>query len=82
MKRDELRACWYRLRHKPMTGPWQPLPHRGGRFHLFTTDHIEYETGPRLFPVAIVEDEQTGTVHVIPAQDVCFGSVPKFADKP
>ena len=78
MKRDELRACWYRLRRKGLS-KWEPLPHKGGRFHLFTTDHIEYSDGPGPFPCAIVEDATTGTIHVVPAQDVCFGTSPKFA---
>ena len=78
MKSDELRACWYRLRRK-INGKWEILPHEGGRLHIFTTDHIEYESGPGPYPVAVIEDDETGTVHVVPAQDVCFGMVPKFA---
>ena len=79
MRRDELRACWYRLRRQMPTGTWMALGSAAGRFHLFTTDHIEYSDGPGPFPCAIVEDDATGTVYVVPAPDVCFGTVPTFA---
>ena len=79
MSNHKTRPCWYRLRRKTMKGTWETLPHRGGHFYLFTTDHIEYSDGPGPFPVAVIEDDATGAVHVVPAQDVCFGTVPKFA---
>ena len=54
--RNDLRACWFRLRTKGIQR-WIVEKPRGGRLHMFTTDHIEYESGPGLFPVAIVVDD-------------------------
>lgn len=44
---------------------------RKGLFHEWTTDHVEFENGPGLYPAAIVEDEDGG-VHVIYAEYVRF----------
>ncbi len=56
--------CWYK------TTEW-----KGGVLLFWSTDHVEYESGPGHFPVAIIEDTKTGGVHSIPIANINFSSV-------
>jgi len=75
---DKPRACWYRRRVKNAI-KWTTSQPKAGLFYQFASDYEEFESGPESYPVAIVEDVETGAVHVVLAEDVCFGTKPKFA---
>lgn len=47
-------------------GEWKPCV-----FHAWSTDYEEFESGPGLFPTAIVEDE-TGCIHSVYVENVRF----------
>ena len=66
-------ACWYKpdARAGVMGGKWL-----GGKLRAWSTDHEETEEGPGLFPVAVIEDDQTGCCHSIYVTRVCFATVP------
>lgn len=58
--------CWYRT-----SGDW-----KGGILLSWSTDHIEYESGPGHFLVGVVEDTKTGDgVHSIPIANINFNSI-------
>ena len=61
------RACWFRLAdgHK-----WL-----GGTLHAWGTDFEEFESGPGLLPVGIVEDN-CGDVHSVYVNRITFASCP------
>jgi hypothetical protein len=42
-----------------------------GRFHRFASDFVEFESGPGIFPVAIVE-KYDGHVELVPADLIQF----------
>lgn len=79
MSEQKPRACWYRLRRKNLAGKYETLPPKEATFHRFAEDFMEFEAGPGNYPVAIVEDAYTLAVHVVPAEDICFGTDPQFA---
>lgn len=61
--------CWYKL---PGTAEW-----RQGAVRAWSTDYEEFESGPALFPVAVIEDSATGSVRSVYVENVCMS-----ADKP
>jgi len=68
-------ACWYKTSDvKPgcglPAGKW-----RSGILRAWSTDHEEFESGPGLFPVGVVEDNERGTCHSIYVTKICFGTV-------
>jgi hypothetical protein len=68
------RACWFYITNKKDV--------IGGRLHRFTDSHLEYDSGPGHYPVAVVESTMgltCGAVFVVNAENVCFGSEPNFA---
>ena len=70
------RACWYRFTIGFVMGKENISEWKTGRFHAWSTDHDEYESGPGPWASAIVEDEKTGAVVVTHASYVHFGSDP------
>lgn len=48
----------------------------GGRLLAWSTNHEEYERGPGQFPAAVVEELETGKVHVVFAGFVSFATHP------
>lgn len=76
MSRADRRACCFR-RRECVAGKVSVSGALPGLFHAWTVDHEEYDNGPGHFAAAIVEDYD-GMVLVVPAQDVCFGTEPKF----
>jgi len=56
--------CWYK--HKP-SDEWKT-----GFFLIWSQDHVEFESGPGNFPVAVVEDAVSSRVHVVRADLVSF----------
>lgn len=68
----EPRACWYRPDGR--TGPI-----RAGQWHCFCQDFMEFAAGPGNYPVAVVEDAETGAVYSVAVENVCFGAEPKFS---
>lgn len=77
--KTELRACWYRIRLQGLQRVSISKP-KGGWFHQFAQNFVEFKAGPGNYPVAIVEDKKTGQVFIVLAEDVCFGSEPIFMD--
>ncbi len=57
------RACWFQTRtwkdHRWVIGDWEQ-----GTLHMWGTDYEEFETGPGMYPVGVIEDK-TGFVHSI-----------------
>jgi len=49
---------------------------RKGTLLSWSTDHEEYESGPGLFPVGVIEDSVTHTCHSIYVNAISFGSEP------
>ncbi len=66
-------ACWYRVWDRKTTkyGEWL-----SGRLRMWSTDYEEYDSGPALFPAAVIEDDKSMMCHSVPVHDVCFASVP------
>ena len=80
-------ACWYRQADvKPgsshTAGKW-----RGGHLRAWSTDHQEFvawstdheevvDLGPGMFPVGVIEDDDTGLCHSIYVERICFATVP------
>ena len=70
-------ACWYRQADaKPgsshTAGKW-----RVGRLRAWSTDHQEFvDSGPGMFPVGVIEDDETGLCHSIYVERICFATVP------
>lgn len=66
------RHCEYFVRSKdPNLGIKPEGEWKKGIFHGWSTDYEEFTTGPGLFPVAIIEDEEGG-VHSVYAEFVRF----------
>lgn len=63
-------ACWYRPTDTGM------LVWRGGKLRAWSMDHMEYEAGPGLFPVGVIEDDEHGTCHSIHVTWISFGDSP------
>ena len=53
------RACEFKRKWE---GDWEP-----GKWHAWGTDYEEFETGPGMYPVGIIEDS-TGCIHSIYAE--------------
>lgn len=73
---NELRPCWYRMpgNHEYVGSirTWVNKPWQRGLFHQFAMDHIEYESGPGMNSVAVIEDAETHRVHTPFSSDVSF----------
>lgn len=69
------RKCWFRvdgsLQYIDKVRTWVANPWQAGWLHMFTTGHIEYESGPGPYPAAVVESS-TGKVSVVNAENVSF----------
>lgn len=65
-------ACWYREWSKP-ENKWIWF---GGRLRAWSTDHEEFESGPGLYPVGVIEDDKTGCCKSIHVGYICFAAVP------
>lgn len=62
----------YTMRQYPGNSKWvRELAYPSATFHRFGTDHEPYDTGPGLYPVAIVELND-GTVITPPAHMIQF----------
>ena len=46
----------------------------GGVLLAWSTDHVEYDSGPGHFPTAIIEDTKTSQVKSIPVANINFSS--------
>lgn len=66
-------ACWYRD-FDARTRSWSKWA--GGWLRAWSTDHIEGEVGFGLFPVGVVEDEQSRRCVSVPVAQICFATVP------
>jgi len=66
-------ACWY---HLPNISNRPNNPWRGGKLRAWSTDHEEFETGPGLIPVGVIEDDMTGECHSIYVANICFVALP------
>ena len=64
-------ACWYQIAHAA-SGP--EIKWRRGTVLAWSTDHEAYESGPGPFPVAVVEDDESGQVRSIYVSQVNFGT--------
>jgi hypothetical protein len=69
-------ACWYRKPCKGRTSPRELTGWIAGQLVQFAQDHVEYETGPGMIPVAIIIDDKTRGVVVVAAENVTFAAVP------
>jgi len=71
-------ACWYRKSpgHKVPRAEWKWI---GGTLRAWGTDYQEFESGPGMYPVAVVEDGKSGCCLSVHVEDVCFASVPPSA---
>jgi hypothetical protein len=74
------RTCWFKPPRKwqvtaPISGAgkWIQGEWTRGIFHSFMQDYEEFESGPGLYPAAVVENFSTGQVVVTHASDVNFG---------
>lgn len=43
-----------------------------GRFHCWGSNYEEFESGPGNFTVAVVEDQESGQVHLVHPEDIKF----------
>lgn len=65
-------ACWYKKHLGGNTWKWFP-----GTLRAWSTDHEEYvDSGPGLYPVAVVEDSKTLKCESIYVAHVSFAAVP------
>ena len=62
------KKCWFRQNAKNI---W-----RGGTLHAWSTDFVEFDEGPGLFPVAVIEDDETMMCVSVYVKYVCFAAVP------
>lgn len=60
--------CWYK---RAPAGAWI-----AGIWQAWSIDHEEYESGPGMFPAAIVIDNATLDTKTVPAEFVSFATVP------
>ncbi len=67
------KACWYYIGARPLI--WWP-----GSFQAWMQGDINYDTHGAL-AIAIVVDDRTGEVHVVPAQSIHFGVTPDPKEK-
>jgi len=61
---SDIIRCWYK--HTPQD-EWKT-----GFFLIWSQDHVEFESGPGNFPVAVVEDAVSSRVHVVHASLISF----------
>lgn len=65
-------SCWYKV-----IGPEvAPNTWRSGTLRAWSTDHEEYDEGPGLIPVAVIEDDKTAMCHSVYVGNVCFTDSP------
>lgn len=67
------KGCWYHIGPRPLI--WRP-----GSFQAWMQGDINYDTHGAL-AIAIVVDDHTGDVHVVPAQSIHFGVIPNPEEK-
>jgi hypothetical protein len=60
--------CWYLFNGKA----------RGGVLRMWGQDHQEYDSGPGIIPVGVVEDDVTRCLVSVYVNNVCFASVPPW----
>lgn len=66
-------ACWYKT-YDYTTRKYSEW--KGGRLRAWSTNHVEFESGPGLFPCAVVEDDKTRQCLSVEVEQVCFASAP------
>lgn len=60
--------CWFQ--------PHGEKEYRRGTLRMWSTDHEEFESCPGLFPVAVIEDSETGEMQSVHVGRVTFGVRP------
>jgi len=68
-------ACWYR-RSPGLRVPRQEWKWTGGMLRAWSTDYQEFENGPGMYPVGVVEDDNTGCCFSVHVEDICFAAIP------
>jgi hypothetical protein len=63
------RRCEFKRRVLENNRVWKILDWEPGILHTWSIDHEEFETGPGMYPVGIVEDS-TGCIHSVYAEHV------------
>jgi len=53
---------------------------RYGTLRLWSTDHTEYESGPGLFPVGVIEDQVSNKCYSIPVNQISFSDKVRTED--
>ena len=66
-------GCWYRLADNPMVeaGKW-----RLGTLRSWGEDYDEFESGPGMFPVGVIEDDVSGLCSSVYVSRICFSAMP------
>ena len=64
--------CWY----KPRDAKLHKKVWRAGTLRAWSTDFVELESGPALFPVGVIEDDKTGLCQSVYVAHICFAAVP------
>jgi hypothetical protein len=70
--------CWFKtfdIRTREHSD-WRP-----GRLLNWSTDHVEYESGPGNFPVGVVEDSKDLSCHSVYVEFISFASNPEESGK-
>lgn len=70
-------ACWY----LPKKSASKDAVWQLGYLRQWSTDFIEFENGPGLYPVGVIEDDKTKCCHSIIVEDICFASIPPIAHR-
>lgn len=68
-------ACWYR-RSPGLRVPRQEWKWTWGILRAWSTDYQEFESGPGMYPVGVVEDDKTGCCFSVHVEDICFAAIP------
>jgi len=58
-------VCWFRLPGRESL--WQE-----GWLHAWSTDHAEFESGPGMYPVGVIEDCDTGKCYSTYVENISF----------
>jgi len=66
--------CWYR-KSAGYGIPRQEWKWMSGTLRAWSTDYQEFESGPGMYPVGVVEDNKTGFCFSIHVEDICFSDV-------
>ncbi len=66
-------SCWFRRfdTKSQAMGRWE-----GGALRAWSTDYEEFEAGPGLYPVGVVESDSSGLCHSVPVHSICFAAIP------